>query len=116
MDMIDKPCILFVCGRNQWRSPTAERIYSRDARIRVRSRGVSAKSRQQLQAGDVEWAHLILVMENRHKSRILKTFRQLRLPPVESLDIPDDFEFMDAELVSRIKSGTEHHLMRRFGL
>lgn len=116
MDMTDKPCILFVCGRNQWRSPTAARIYAHDPRIRVRARGVSSKSRRQIRAGDVEWADLILVMENRYKSRIAATYRKLCLPPVESLDIPDDFEFMDTELISRIKSGTEVHLSRRFGL
>jgi len=30
---------LFICSRNQWRSPTAEKIYSRDERVNVRSLG-----------------------------------------------------------------------------
>src|SRR5512139_3631699 len=36
-----RPHILFVCGRNKWRSPTAERLYRNDNRIEVRSAGVS---------------------------------------------------------------------------
>jgi len=30
--------VLFVCSKNQWRSPTAEAIYRRDERVSVRSR------------------------------------------------------------------------------
>ena len=37
--MSKKPHVLFVCGRNQWRSPTAARIYANDQRIEVRSAG-----------------------------------------------------------------------------
>ncbi len=32
--------ILFICLRNQWQSPTAEKVYSKDPRINVRSAGV----------------------------------------------------------------------------
>jgi predicted protein tyrosine phosphatase len=109
---MDKPRILFVCGRNQWRSPTAERIYRDDPRIHVRSAGVSAKSRHQISADDLSWADLVVVMERRYKSRITETFRDH--PPIVSLDIPDEFEYMDEELIKLIREGVEFHLNNKF--
>ena len=111
--MTRKPHILFVCGRNQWRSPTAARVYANDQRIDVRSAGVSPKSRHPLTKQDVEWADLILVMEQEHKVRIREAFRDLVLPEIESLDIPDDYGFMDEELIRLLQEGTEFHLENR---
>jgi predicted protein tyrosine phosphatase len=114
--MTDKPHILFVCGRNQWRSPTAARIYANDQRIKVRSAGVSPGSMHQVTNQDIEWADLILVMEQKHKARLQGTFRDLKLPVIESLEIPDEYQFMDEELVGLIREGTEFHLKYRFGI
>jgi predicted protein tyrosine phosphatase len=59
---------------------------------------------------DIEWADLILVMERQHAARLRETFRDLRLPALESLDIPDDYEFMNAALIDLIREGTEFYL------
>jgi predicted protein tyrosine phosphatase len=99
--------ILFVCGRNKWRSPTAERIYKNDQRLEVRSAGVSEKSRHTISRADVEWADLILVMESGYKTRISEMFRGLPLPRIENLDIPDDYEYMDEELIEEIQNKVE---------
>ncbi|MCE5230146.1 protein-tyrosine-phosphatase [bacterium] len=114
--MSDKPHVLFVCGRNRWRSPTAVRIYAHDQRFDARSAGVSPKSRRLISRHDIEWADLILVMEQRHAARLRDSFRDVKLPKIESLDIPDDFEFMNAELVERIQAGTEIYLEQIFGI
>ena len=82
-----KPHILFVCGRNQWRSPTAARIYANDNSIEARSAGLSPKSRHQLNSRDIEWADLIIVMEQNYQARIHGRYRDFSLPPIESLDI-----------------------------
>jgi predicted protein tyrosine phosphatase len=111
---MDKPRILFVCGRNQWRSPTAERVYRDDPRVDVRSAGVSVKSRHQVSVDDLSWADLVVVMERRYKSRILGTFRDH--PPIVSLDIPDEFEYMDEELIKLIRQGVEFHLKHEFNI
>ena len=42
-------------------------------------------------------------------------FRDVKLPVMESLDIPDEYTFMDAELVELIRDGTEFHLKNRLG-
>ena len=114
--MKNKPHILFVCGRNQWRSPTAARVYSNDQRLEVRSAGVSSKSRHHVSHQDIEWADIVLVMEQKYKSRLLGAFRDLDLPFIDSLDIPDEYEFMNGELVELIRERTEFHLKHRFGI
>lgn len=102
-----KPRILFVCSRNQWRSPTAEALYRNDARVAVRSAGVSQAARRVIRAADLEWADMVLVMETAHLRRIRQDFRDLDLPPIECLDIPDDFPFMDEALQALIRESVE---------
>jgi predicted protein tyrosine phosphatase len=109
---IKKHHILFVCGQNQWRSPTAERIYQHDQRIEVRSAGVSPKSKHSISSDDITWANLILVMESKYKTRILESFRKLALPPIENLDIPDEYQYMDAELIDILKKKVEASIQR----
>lgn len=105
-----KTNILFVCGKNQWRSPTAERIYKDDKRLEVRSAGMSEKSKHTISSADIEWADLILVMESGYKSRILGLFRNLALPKIENLDIPDEYEYMDDELIELLENRVEHYI------
>jgi predicted protein tyrosine phosphatase len=103
--------ILFVCGRNRSRSPTAEKVYRTDPRVQVRSAGLSPQSSHRISAEDLSWADLVMVMERRHKSRIRNAFPDLpHHPRIVSLDIPDDYEFMDEELVQLINDGVEFYL------
>ena len=99
-----------MCGKNQWRSPTAERIYKDDKRLEVRSAGMSEKSKHTISSADIEWADLILVMESGYKSRILGLFRNLALPKIENLDIPDEYEYMDDELIELLENRVEHYI------
>ena len=102
------PNILFVCSKNQWRSPTAEAIYRSDDRISVRARGTARSAVQTIRSSDIGWADVILVMEDKHRQRILAHFPgESKFKPVHVLDIPDDYQFMDTELVELIKSATE---------
>jgi len=108
---MQEPHILFVCGRNQWRSPTAEEIYRRDPRLQVRSAGVSPSSRQRVTEKTLAWATLVLVMERKHAERIRQQFAYLdELPPISSLNIPDDFPFMDPELIALLRERIEPFL------
>lgn len=111
---MNKPNILFVCGRNKWRSPTAVNVYKNDSRINVRSAGMSSKSNHTISGKDLEWADLAIVMESKYKSNIIVNYRDFQLPHVESLDIPDEYNFMDDELIEMIKRGTEYLLKHKF--
>ncbi|MEX0361207.1 MAG: hypothetical protein AB3N10_09500 [Allomuricauda sp.] len=102
--------ILFVCGRNKQRSPTAERIYANDPRVKVRSVGVGKTSTRRLREKDISWADIIIVMEGKYKKRIVEASRSTYSSIIENLDIPDDYDFMDPELISLIKDGTEYFI------
>ncbi|MGJ8651989.1 MAG: protein tyrosine phosphatase [Opitutaceae bacterium] len=102
--------ILFVCGRNQWRSPTAERIFKNDARVEARSAGTSAKSKRQVRLSDLEWADLILVMERKYAAWIRDTFRGENIPTIDSLEIPDEYPYMDEALIELIETSVETYL------
>ncbi len=100
--------VLFVCSKNQWRNPTAEALYRGDDRISVRSRGTASGAVQTIRASDIIWADAILVMEDKHRQRILSDFPvESKFKPMHVLDIPDDYQFMDDELVELIKAATE---------
>lgn len=103
--------ILFICSRNQWRSPTAEKIYSKDDRVNVRSAGTNPSARKTVNAKDIEWAELIFVMEHKHKDRLKSSFaRQLQYKKIIVLDIPDEYRYMDEELMKILRCSVELYL------
>ena len=53
---------------------------------------------------DVRWADIIMVMEEKHKSRLVAEFTGLLdNKPIHVLDIPDEYKFMDPELVEMLE-------------
>lgn len=95
--------LLFVCSRNQWRSPTAESIYSGQPLVTARSRGTSRGARKLVKSDDLQWADIVFAMEGKHKQRLLTEFpMETRDKQVHVLDIPDIYEFMDPELIVEI--------------
>lgn len=96
--------VLFVCSRNQWRSPTAEQVWRKHPAIAVRSGGTSPNARHPVSATDIAWAQVIFVMEEKHKSRLQASFtRLLENKTIHVLDIPDEYKFMDPELVELLR-------------
>ena len=92
--------VLVVCSRNQWRSPTAEWLFRNDPRVSVRSAGTSPRARRTVTIRDIQWADQIVVMEDKHSSRLRATYRQeLAYKPLHVLDIPDNYRYQDPELV-----------------
>lgn len=79
--------------------------------MEVRSRGLSASARRRLTADDVSWAEVIFVMEFEHKKQLIRLFRQeARMRRIYVLDIPDEYSFMDPELVGLITAGVRGFL------
>jgi predicted protein tyrosine phosphatase len=104
--------LLFVCSRNQWRSPTAEEIYKNFQGINVRSAGTEPSSRVRLTTKTILWADIIFVMEKNHKERILESFKaQVEDKKIIVLDIPDEYKFMDPELIEEIKTKVDVYLV-----
>ena len=96
--------VLFVCSRNQWRSPTAEAIYKRFPGIDARSAGTSDNSRIRINSDHIRWADTIFVMEKRHQQILRQRFNDdISAKQIVCLDIPDDYQFMDEDLIITIK-------------
>lgn len=100
--------ILFVCSRNQWRSPTAERVWAKVPGLSVRSAGTSRNAKRRLSANDIAWADLIFVMETKHRDRIRAEFgRVAQFASIVVLEIPDDYAFMDPELIEILRGSVQ---------
>ncbi len=96
--------VLFVCGRNNRRSPTAERVFLHDPRMRARAVGIADTSKRRITEDDLRWADLVLAMERKHVRRLQAAFGHLdELPPIENLDISDEYIFMQRELVELLQ-------------
>ncbi|MEO7496589.1 MAG: phosphotyrosine protein phosphatase [Massilia sp.] len=96
--------VLFVCSRNQWRSPTAEQVWRRHPELNVRSAGTSTNARHPVTENDLAWADVVFAMEDKHKSRLMAAHRAVLAGKViHVLDIPDEFRYMDAELVAQLR-------------
>tara|TARA_A100001015_G_scaffold279887_1_gene341466 strand:- start:2024 stop:2356 length:333 start_codon:yes stop_codon:yes gene_type:complete len=102
--MIKKQNLLFICSRNQWRSPTAEAHWKKHPNYNVRSAGTSPNARRTVNSSDIQWADIIFVMERKHKSRLISRFtRIIKYKKVYVLDIPDNYKFMDEALIIELE-------------
>ncbi len=103
--------ILFICSRNQWRSPTAEKIYKNWNGIFVKSAGTEPSARTKVNSKHLVWADLIFVMEKKHKQRLLEKFiHELNDKEIVILDIADEYGYMDEELISVLKASVDPYL------
>jgi predicted protein tyrosine phosphatase len=103
--------VLFVCSQNRLRSLTAEAVFDGTGGHQVRSAGTEEGARVRVTAGHLGWADLIFVMEKRHLDRLQKKFREeLARKRVVCLHIPDDFEYMDEDLMDRLRGGVSPHV------
>lgn len=92
--------ILFVCSRNEWRSRTAENIFKNNGRHVIKSAGTKKSARIRLNQKMINWADIIFAMEENHKKTILENFEfEKNKNSLEVLDIPDDYKYMDSELI-----------------
>ena len=97
--------LLFVCKYNQMRSRTAESIYSDDSRYIVKSAGISKNAQVKLSEDLISWADIVFVMEIKYRDVIVDLYPIESLSTeIVSLDIPDNYYFMETLLVELIKS------------
>ncbi|MBD1385739.1 protein tyrosine phosphatase [Mucilaginibacter rigui] len=94
--------LLFICSKNQWRSPTAEGLFKGHQVHHARSAGTSDRARIKLNQRLMDWADVILVMEYKHRDIVKQQFN-LQDKPVIVLNIEDDYQFNDPELVEILK-------------
>ncbi len=117
-EMLDQESVkvLFVCSMNQWRSPTGEKIYSDKALVNARSCGTNKSARKKVSADDLKWTDIVFVMEEKHKQRLVADFPgEMRFKELHVLDIPDNYRFMDPELIDEIVAAVDPILARHVG-
>ena len=96
--------VLFICSRNRLRSPTAEAVFAKWPNVETDSAGLAPDADVQLDADQLDWAEMVFVMERSHQRRLSQRFgAQLRNKRVVCLDIPDDYVFMQPELVALLE-------------
>ena len=103
--------LLFVCSQNRLRSPTAERVFASRVNLEVASAGLNNGADIPLSIELIEWADIIFVMEKIHRSKLSKRFKlHLKNKRLVCLDIPDEYEYMEPELVKMLEQRVERLL------
>ena len=96
--------LLFVCSQNRLRSLTAEKLFEGFPGYQVRSVGTQPGARIVITEGHIGWADIVFVMEKSHLNRIRRRFPEaLQGKRVIVLHIPDDYAFMQPELLDELR-------------
>ena len=102
---MEKQKLLFVCSQNKLRSLTAEKMFERNADFAVKSAGTEQGARVKITAGMIGWADMIFVMERKHRDRLKQRFsEEIKEKRVILLNIPDNYDFMQPELIEILES------------
>lgn len=103
--------VVFVCAQNRLRSPTAEAVFRGTPGWEVASAGTNSDAETPVTRDLLEWADVAVCMEKRHRDVLRGKFKGA-LPDdrILTLGIPDDYEFMDADLVTLLNKLVPHRL------
>jgi predicted protein tyrosine phosphatase len=102
--MIVKINVLFVCGKNRWRSPTAEAVFTEFEELEVDSAGVDRDAEVPIGIEAIERSDIIFVMEKSHHRHISQKFQPwLKNKRIVCLDIPDRYTYMQPELIEILR-------------
>ena len=103
--------VLFICSQNRLRSPTAEQVFASWSGLETCSAGLNHDAENPVTPELLSWADIIFVMERAHRSRLSAKFKpHLGKKRVICLEIPDEFEFMDPDLVRLLKAKVPRYL------
>jgi len=103
--------VLFICSQNKLRSPTAEQVFANWPGIEVSSAGTNRDAENPLSPEQIEWADIIFVMEKAHRSKVQYKYRvNLNQKRLICLHIPDEYDFMDPDLIELLKAKVPRHL------
>lgn len=104
---------LFICGKARMRSPTAADILAPLNGVDTDFAGLSNDADERLSIEHIEWATDIFVMERRQKSRLSQLFGQaLKGKRIVCLNIPDNYAYMQPELVDLLNVRLKAHLRK----
>ena len=97
--------VLFICNQNMHRSKTAEEIFS--SQFKTQSAGLY--NEPPVSKNQLEWADMILVMEETQRSELGKRFPDMYLKKqILSLDIQDIYQYNQPELKDMLTKKINH--------
>lgn len=103
--------VLFVCQLNRARSATAERLFSKRPDLDVVSAGTSDDALVRVNGRMLEWAEVIFTMDEGQQRDLERQFPgHEALGRTICLEIPDEFGFLQPELVELLKQRVQSHL------
>ena len=103
--------LLFICSQNRMRSPTAEHMLHGLPGYAAKSAGLDPSSRTQVNKELISWADLIFVMEWKHLIILDENFpNTLKRKQVICLHIPDEYQYMEPELIRKLKTALAPHI------
>ncbi len=103
--------LLFICSQNRMRSPTAEHLLQGAPGYVARSAGVDPTARMRVNKELIVWADIIFVMERWHRVVLEEEFpKALKGKRVICLHIPDEYRYMDSELVRLLRMALSEHI------
>lgn len=77
----------------------------------MRSAGTEDGARIKVTSGHIGWTDLIFVMEKKHLSRLKHKFGStLNHKVIWNLNIPDDYGYMDEELIEILKARVSDYI------
>jgi predicted protein tyrosine phosphatase len=105
---------LFICSKNKLRSPTAEQVFSTLENVQTDSAGLANDADVVLSKEQIEWADIIFVMERKHRSILSQKFRPfLNNKRIICLNIPDNYKFMQTELIEILENKVSTYLINK---
>jgi len=91
--------VLFICNQNQNRSKTAEELF----RNRYKTKSAGLFNNRPVSKKQIEWADLIIVMDDNQRSEIAKRFPKLYIQKrILSLNIGDIYSYGDIRLIEEL--------------
>jgi len=109
--MSTRPNVLFICSRNEWRSRTAETLFRNSQQMSVKSAGTSKTARIRVSRSLIDWSEIIFVMEPKHRTILQDQFGEALMGKrLIVLDIPDEYRYMDEDLVRELEEVVGYYL------
>ncbi len=97
--------LLFICGKCRQRSPTAEHVFSKLENVETDAAGLSNDADIVLGVDQLQWATDVIVMEKAQAAKLRHKYKKhLDGKRIISLDVPDQFSYMQPELVELLKT------------
>ena len=86
-------------------------MFSKRADLEVRSAGTASDALARVNAQMLDWADLIFIMDEQQRASLRRLFPEHpSLERLICLDIPDEFVFLQPELMTLLESRTTPHL------